>query len=59
MLLEKEIVMYGDFLGNSFDSADFFLSSEFNVIDQRDYFINEVSQMLGNLTMPFKEFYCL
>ena len=28
-------------------------------IDKRDYFINEVSQILGILTMPFKEFYCL
>jgi hypothetical protein len=26
-------------------------------IDQRDYFINEVSQILGILTMPFKAFY--
>lgn len=25
-------------------------------IDKRDYFINEVSQILGILTMPFKEF---
>ncbi len=28
-------------------------------IDKRDYFINEVSQILGILTMPFKEFYSL
>jgi hypothetical protein len=28
-------------------------------IDKRDYFINEVSQILGILTMPFKEFYDL
>ncbi len=26
-------------------------------IDKRDYFINEVSQILGILTMPFKAFY--
>ncbi len=26
-------------------------------IDKRDYFINEVSQILGILTTPFKEFY--
>lgn len=28
-------------------------------IDKRDYFINEVSQILGILTMPFQEFYSL
>jgi hypothetical protein len=28
-------------------------------IDKRDYFINEVSQILGILTMPFKAFYPL
>jgi hypothetical protein len=26
-------------------------------IDKRDYFINEVSQILGILTMPFKAFH--
>jgi hypothetical protein len=28
-------------------------------IDKRDYFINEVSQILGILTMPFKAFYLM
>jgi len=28
-------------------------------IDKRDYFINEVSQILGILTMPFQQFYSL
>jgi hypothetical protein len=28
-------------------------------IDKRDYFINEVSQILGISTRPFKEFYTL
>ena len=28
-------------------------------IDKRDYFINEVSQILGILTMPFKAFYLI
>lgn len=28
-------------------------------IDKRDYFINEVSQILGILTMPFKAFYSI
>jgi hypothetical protein len=28
-------------------------------IDKRDYFINEVSQILGVLTTPFKAFYLM
>ena len=28
-------------------------------IDKRDYFINEVSQILGILRMPFKDFYAI
>jgi hypothetical protein len=28
-------------------------------IDKRDYFINEVSRILGILTMPFKAFYAM
>jgi hypothetical protein len=32
------------------------LSDQTVWIDKRDYFINEVSQILGILTMPFKAF---
>ena len=35
------------------------LSESTIYIDKRDFFINEISQILGILTMPFQEFYSI